>query len=145
VPFIRSRCTEYALELHSRHHIGIPPETIFGLSRRVEGVEAAGKYYSAYIQILFPVLDSIINSVGGADLFAGAAPPPGLEINAILGVDDRHKGNGLCKGDVDGPPVTEFGVEFVGDLVYRIGAEFRRVNSARWAHEGAGAATDAYV
>ena len=112
----RARSAEDALELYSRQHIGIPPKTVFGFSRRIKGIEAAGQDYRTDFQILFSVLYSIVNGSGGTDLFARAASSPCLKIDTVLGIDDGHKGNGLREGDVDGPPVTKFGVEFVGNL-----------------------------
>ena len=61
------------------------------------------------------VLLLVVHGTGAADLLAQAAFA-GLELDAVLPVDDRGVGDGLGEGDVDGRPHAQVAVELVGDL-----------------------------
>ncbi len=88
----------------------------FGFSADGVEFEAGGNDDGADVlddQLVFLV---VVDGAGAADLLADAALA-GLEVGAVLPVDDRRVGDRLGEGDVDGRPHAEVLVEGVGDLL----------------------------
>ena len=101
---------EHPLELHAGEHVGGQPVAELAAPGGIEGLEPGREDHAADFQ--FERLGGLIvvDRAGLADLRAQAALA-GLEMDAVVAVDDRHPRRGLRMGQVDAGPGGEVLVE----------------------------------
>ena len=106
------------LQLQGGNHIRTLAVSIFVIFIKLNRIEARGYHDSSVIFRNDLILLLIVNGSGLADLRADAAFS-GLELDAVLPVNDRHVGDGLGKRRVDGASLIKSPVELVGRLFGR--------------------------
>ena len=94
---------EHPLELHVGQHVRGEAEAELAAARGVEGLEAGREHHAADLQLDRLLRLVVVDGPGLADLGAQAALA-GLEMDAVLAVDDRHARRGLGMGQIDAGP-----------------------------------------
>ena len=127
------------LELQARDHVREGAVAELRLLRGVVEAETRGQDHGAGLDRGLPVFLGVLDGLDRADLLADAAVP-GLEVYAVVPIDDRHIGQRLGEGDVHRRAGFEAHLEARQEPGRRAGVDGLEADRAGGAHALAGPA-----